>query len=51
MLEVTEMTKETAEFLMSVLSGITLNVGAPDFDVVVPKVLAARAELTEIIGS
>ena len=44
------MTKETAEFLLGVLGGITLNVGAPDFDQVVPKVLAARAELGAILA-
>lgn len=43
------MTKETAEFLLGVLGGLTLNVGAPDFGEVVPKVLAARTELTAIL--
>jgi hypothetical protein len=48
-MEVNRMTKETAQFLLYILDGITLNVGAPDFDEVVSKVLAARAELTVIL--
>jgi len=45
------MTKESAEFLFILLGQVTLNAGAPDFDEVAERMLAARAELKAIISA
>jgi len=45
---VSEVSADTARFLLQVLGGMALNVGAPDFDQVVAQVLKARAELLAI---
>ena len=44
-----EMTPETAQFLLGVLNGLTLNVGADDFEQVARQVMQARAELLTIV--
>lgn len=43
------MTRETAELLMEILSKVTLNVGAPDFEESAIRVLAAKRELEQIL--
>lgn len=43
------MSKDTATFLLELVNGLALNVGAPDFDVALAKVQAARGELQAII--
>lgn len=43
------MTPETAQFLLGVLNGLTLNVGADDFEQVARQVMQARAELLTIV--
>ena len=40
---------EVAAFLLNQVNGLTLNVGAPDFDEALAKVLAARQQLTAIV--
>lgn len=44
------MTRETAEFLLGLLGGLTLNAGADDFDQAVAAIQKARAELLAEIG-
>lgn len=44
------MTRETVEFLLGVLGGLTLNVGADDFDQAVAAIQQARAELLAEMG-
>jgi len=42
-------TQPTARFLLTVLDGLTLNVGAPDFDDAAASVMDARTELKAIL--
>lgn len=44
------MTRSTALFLLNLLNAQTLNVGAHDFEAVVAQVVAARAELLDIVA-
>jgi len=45
------MTSATLQFLQGLVNGLTLNVGAPDFDEVLATVVAARQELTEALAA
>jgi hypothetical protein len=45
-----EISAETAAFLTRVLDGITLSVGAPDFEETATAVLTARRELRKSDG-
>lgn len=42
--------KQTADFLLGLLNTQQLNVGAPDFDEVVGRVIQARAELSAVLA-
>jgi hypothetical protein len=44
------MTRETGLFLLALLDGQQLNVGAPDFAQTVAHVLTARAELLALVA-
>jgi uncharacterized protein YlzI (FlbEa/FlbD family) len=44
------MTRETAEFLLALVNGQQLHVGASDFDAVLERILAARRELGELLA-
>lgn len=43
------MTKDTATFLLGLVNGLTINVGAPDFEEALAKVIAARTELAALL--
>jgi hypothetical protein len=43
------MTEDTAALLLDILAGFTLQVGAPDFDQVAPRIIAAKAQLRAIV--
>jgi hypothetical protein len=40
-----QISEETAKFLLGLVNGLTLQVGAPDFDEALAKLLKAREEL------
>lgn len=46
-----EITPDTARFLLMLVNGLTLNVGAPDFDATLTQVQSARSELQAILGA
>ena len=43
------MTPDTATLLLDILNNLTLQVGAPDFDQVAPRIITARTELRAVL--
>lgn len=47
---VTTVSRQTAQFLLTLLNQQKLEIGAPDFDEAVASVIRARSELRAIVG-
>lgn len=46
-----QLSPDVAAFLLGQVNGLTLNVGAPDFDRALAQVLAARQQLQAIVDA